>query len=143
MRHRQFDCLWYEHRQNKHELGIALVFPLCLYQSNPQLVFVLPVGMSDGVAQLVERQAQDPKDRGSNPVRSTRKTCEFFRVKNVVLTRCRRSICDVNCSSANYYFPSHLFVDSTGARDLHRSHSQRPYINIRPLSFCFRLQRVR
>ena len=43
----------------------------------------------DGVAQLVERRTQDPKDRGSNPVRSTRVVCEFFRVKNVVLTRYR------------------------------------------------------
>ena len=43
----------------------------------------------DGVAQLVERRTRDPKDRGSNPVSSTRKKCEFFRVKNVVLTPCR------------------------------------------------------
>ena len=40
-----------------------------------------------GVAQLVERRTQAPKDRGSNPVKSTRRICEFFRVKNVVLTR--------------------------------------------------------
>ena len=32
------------HRQNKHELGIASLSDL--YQSNPQLVFVLPVGQS-------------------------------------------------------------------------------------------------
>ena len=31
----------------------------------------------------------DPKDEGLNPVRSTKQICEFFRVKNVVLTRCR------------------------------------------------------
>ena len=43
----------------------------------------------DGVAQLVERRTRDPKDRGSNPVRGTRKNCEFFRVRNIVLTRCR------------------------------------------------------
>ena len=42
----------------------------------------------DGVAQLIERRSQDPKTRGSNPVRSTRKNCEFSPVKNVVLTRC-------------------------------------------------------
>ena len=30
----------------------------------------------NGVAQLVERQTRGPKTRGSNPVRSTRKTCE-------------------------------------------------------------------
>ena len=41
-----------------------------------------------GVAHLVERRTRDPKTRGSNPVRSTRTICEFFRVKNVVLTRC-------------------------------------------------------
>ena len=38
----------------------------------------------DGVAQLVERRPQDPMDsitRGSNPVRSTRKICEFFSQK--------------------------------------------------------------
>ena len=28
-------------------------------------------------------------DSSSNPARSTRQNCEFFRVKNVVLTRCR------------------------------------------------------
>ena len=44
---------------------------------------------SDGVAQLVERRTQDPKDRGSNHVRSTHKIVSFFRVKNVVLARCR------------------------------------------------------
>ena len=32
------------HRQNKHELGIALSLS-DLYQSNPQLVFVLPVSV--------------------------------------------------------------------------------------------------
>ena len=41
----------------------------------------------DGVAQLVERRIQDSMTRDSNPVRSTRKTCEFFRVKTVELTR--------------------------------------------------------
>ena len=49
-----------------------------------------------GVAQLVVCRAQDPKDRGSNPVRSTRKICEIFRVKNVVLTRlsvCPTPVC--------------------------------------------------
>ena len=38
----------------------------------------------DVVAQLVERQPQDPMDsltRGSNPVQSTRQICEFFQVK--------------------------------------------------------------
>ena len=43
----------------------------------------------DGVAQWLERRTQDPKARGSNPVRSTRNICKFFRVKNVVLPRCR------------------------------------------------------
>ena len=32
----------------------------------------------DGVARLVERQTQDLKTEGSNPVRSTRKICESF-----------------------------------------------------------------
>ena len=48
----------------------------------------------DGVSQWVERRPQDPMDsmtRGSNPVRNTRKMCEFFGVKHVVLTRCRCS----------------------------------------------------
>ena len=40
----------------------------------------------DGVAQLVEHWTQDPKDEGSNPVRSTRTICEFFRDKQFVLT---------------------------------------------------------
>ena len=39
----------------------------------------------DGVAQLVERRTQDPEDRGSNPIKSTRKNCEFFRVKKLML----------------------------------------------------------
>ena len=37
----------------------------------------------------IEHQTRDPKTWGSNPVRSTNKICEFFRVKNIVLTRCR------------------------------------------------------
>ena len=43
------------------------------------------------MAQLVERWTQDPKTGGSDPslARSIRKICEFFRVKNVVMTRCR------------------------------------------------------
>ena len=41
----------------------------------------------DRVAHLVERQNKHPMTRGSIPVKST--TCEFFRVKNVVMTRCR------------------------------------------------------
>ena len=44
---------------------------------------------TSGVAQWLERRAQGPKDRGSNPGRSTRQICELFRVRNVVLTRCR------------------------------------------------------
>ena len=49
--------------------------------------------VGDGVAQLVERRIRNPKNGGSNPacVRSTRKMCEFFRVKNVVLIRYRRA----------------------------------------------------
>ena len=53
----------------------ALVAP-----SNP--VFKLAEG--DVVAQWVECRPRDPMDpstRGSNPVRSTRNICEFFRVK--------------------------------------------------------------
>ena len=38
-------------------------------QDEGQLFFVAPGGR---VAQLVERRTQDPKDKGSNPVRSTR-----------------------------------------------------------------------
>ena len=46
-------------------------------------------GTGDRVAQWVERRTQYPKDRGSNPIRSPRKICEFLRVRNVVLTRCQ------------------------------------------------------
>ena len=45
-----------------------------------------------GLVHLVEGRTRDPKTGGSNPacVMSTRKISEsFFRVKNVVLTRCR------------------------------------------------------
>ena len=44
--------------------------------------------LGDVVAPLIERQTHDPKTPDSNPVcfRSTRKNCEFFRVKNVVLS---------------------------------------------------------
>ena len=38
------------------------------------------------MAKLVEPRTQDPKDEGSNPVSSARKKCDFFRVKNVVLS---------------------------------------------------------
>ena len=47
-----------------------------------------PNSWGDGMAQLVEHRTRDPKDEGSNPVRSTRKMRVFFRVKNDVLTRC-------------------------------------------------------
>ena len=50
---------------------------------------VARIARGDEVAQWVERRTRDPKDQGSNPVGSTRKNCEFFRVKNVVLTGCR------------------------------------------------------
>ena len=43
----------------------------------------------DGLAWWLERWTRDPKDQGSNPVRSPRFFGEFFQVKNVVLTRCR------------------------------------------------------
>ena len=39
------------------------------------------------MAQLEERRTRDPKTQGSNAIRSTRTICEFFRVKNVMLTR--------------------------------------------------------
>ena len=42
-----------------------------------------------GDARLIERRTQDSMTWGSNPIRRTRKTCQFFRVKNVVLTCCR------------------------------------------------------
>ena len=46
-----------------------------------------------GVAQLVERQTRDTMIRGLNPV-STRKNCEFFRVKNVLVRcRCAQPLC--------------------------------------------------
>ena len=52
-------------------------------------------GLIDGFkSKLVERRTQDsitsvtPR---SNPVKSAGKICEFFGVKNVVLTRCRRA----------------------------------------------------
>ena len=45
----------------------------------------------DGVVQYVEHRTQDSMTsmtRGPNPVRSTRKMCEFFQVQNIVLTCC-------------------------------------------------------
>ena len=49
----------------------------------------------DVVAQLVERQTPDRKDEGSNPVRSTRNNCEFFRVKKCadLLSVCPTPVC--------------------------------------------------
>ena len=47
---------------------------------------------SGGVNQLVERRPQDRMDsmtRGSNPILSTRKSCEFFRVEDVVPSHCK------------------------------------------------------
>ena len=40
---------------------------------------------SDQVARLVEHRTQDPKTRGSNPIRSTRKLCETFSESNMLL----------------------------------------------------------
>ena len=60
-------------------------------QTTPTISFNQFYNHTVRVAQLVEYQTQDPKVRGSNPVRSTRKSCVFFQVKNVVLTRC---LCD-------------------------------------------------
>ena len=40
------------------------------------------------MSQLVECRTQGLVIRVSNPVRCTRKPCEFFQVKNVVVTRC-------------------------------------------------------
>ena len=45
--------------------------------------------LGGGVAELVEHRTQNPKDEGSNPAQSARKMYEFFRVTNVLLTRCR------------------------------------------------------
>ena len=42
----------------------------------------------DGFAQWLKRWTGDPKVEDSNPVRSTRKTRIFFRVKKVVLACC-------------------------------------------------------
>ena len=53
------------------------------------MINIMATSNGDGVSQLVERRTQDPKEEGSIPVRSIRKTCEFFGVKNVVLTHCR------------------------------------------------------
>ena len=64
----------------------ALEVPL----SSPGVFWTLHRG--DGVAQSVERRTRDPKTGGSNPVRvrrSTRKNCDIFFRKNVVLIRCR------------------------------------------------------
>ena len=36
------------------------------------------ISRDDGVTQLVKHRTQDPKTRGSNPVRSTRKICQSF-----------------------------------------------------------------
>ena len=50
--------------------------------------------MGDGVAQFVEHWTQDPKTQCSNPVRTTRKNCEFFQVKNVMThCRCAQPLC--------------------------------------------------
>ena len=68
---------------------------------SPALLTYVPSGhqcwVTGRVAQLVERRAQDAmtpviNDPSSNPARSTRKQMmSVFRVKNVVLTRCRRA----------------------------------------------------
>ena len=59
------------------------------------------------VAQSVECRTGDPKDRGSNSVWSTRKMCEFSRVKNIVLTRCQcvRERCRSDCHVIMFDIP--------------------------------------
>ena len=47
----------------------------------PHRAIISNQARGDGVAQLVERRTQDPKDRGSNPVRSTRKKVSFSESK--------------------------------------------------------------
>ena len=56
------------------------------YTHNDTLLLLLLLLLGDVVAQLAERRPRDPVDsmtRGSNPVRSTRTICEFFRVKQL------------------------------------------------------------
>ena len=65
-------------------MTLTAEWPFCAAQTCIKLKL-----LGEGVAQLVERWTRDPKTRGSNAVRSTRKNCEFFWVKNVVLTHCR------------------------------------------------------
>ena len=55
-----------DHSSVHNTAFIVLVLVLVLL-----LVLVTTIVQGDGMAQLVERQAQDPKDRGSNHIRST------------------------------------------------------------------------
>ena len=67
-----------------------LFYPLHTNDKAGAFTFFCPLFWGGGVVQFSERRTRDPKTRGSNPVRSTRKKkWEFVRVKNVVLTRCR------------------------------------------------------
>ena len=55
-------------RSRNVSLLLLLLLLLLFYRT---VAVVSLASWGDGVTQLVERRAQDPKDRGSNPVRST------------------------------------------------------------------------
>ena len=58
----------------------------------------------DGVAQMVERWTQGPKTQGSNPIRSTRKMCEFLGVKNPLThCQCAKHRCAYTCNRMTTY----------------------------------------
>ena len=75
-------------RQSIHTVTTAALWPRVGWSTPRQLRAALKYKGDRG--SRVERRTQDSMTRGSNPVRGTRKTGEFFRVKYcVVLTRCR------------------------------------------------------
>ena len=78
-----YPCVYEAHRQ--------LVSTTCLTRKNSQFFIALLTGFEltwgDGVAQWVEHRTRIQRPKVLIPVRSTTEKCDFFRVKNVVLTR--------------------------------------------------------
>ena len=82
-------------------IDLLIGFSICL---RGKFCRAMSMGMSiSAFCIYIERiqRTEDSLTRGSNPVRSTRKTCEFFRIKNVVSTLCRCAQTACVCARIN------------------------------------------
>ena len=72
-----------------------------VFTGNSAIENLFIIVRDDVLTQWLEHGTGDPKVEGSNPVRRTRKICEFFRVKNVALTRSQ--LCPTPCVYTHAY----------------------------------------